>query len=108
MPCVWSPPAWCRRVIVVGAGGFGREPKALAVVTASRRNDTRHAGLFLFQALHVIQTAAHLEGADGSVVLVLDPDLRARAFRQQRPGVLRGRSHMAVDEFRRLLQFFHG
>lgn len=25
MPCGWSPPAWCRRVIVVGAGGFGRE-----------------------------------------------------------------------------------
>ena len=25
MPRGWSPPAWCRRVIVVGAGGFGRE-----------------------------------------------------------------------------------
>ena len=25
MPRDWSPPAWCRRLIVVGAGGFGRE-----------------------------------------------------------------------------------
>ena len=105
MPCGWSPPAWCRRVIVVGAGGFGREPKALAVVTASRRNDTRHAGLFLFQALHVIQTAAHLEGAGGGVVFMLDPDLGARRGREARPVILRRGRHLPMHQIGRCCQF---
>src|SRR3546814_11178733 len=38
------------------------------------------------------------------LVLVLDPDLAARPFAQQRPAKLRGRRHDGVNEGRRLLQ----
>ena len=41
-----------------------------------------HGGLAPAQCVEVDQPAAHLEGADRRVVLVLDPDLRAQALRR--------------------------
>ena len=46
---------------------------------------------------HEIQAAAHLECADGRVVLVLHPHLASGALREQRPRKLRRRAHRRVD-----------
>ena len=67
------------------AGGIG---DALAVVAAGRGDDSGDLRVLAAQLLHVDDAAAQLEGADGRVVLVLDPDLAAGAARQKRPAVL--------------------
>jgi len=83
------------------AGGKG---DALAVIAARGRG---HAGDVRFAAtepVHVDDTAAHFEGSGGSVVLVLDPDLRAGARAQERPADLGSGRHDSVDELGRRLQ----
>ena len=67
----------------------------LAVIAARR---SHHAlGLAL---CHVGQPAADLEGADGRVVLMLDPDFGAGALCEKGPDPLRSRREGAVNQSR--------
>jgi len=59
-----------------------RESKALAVIAAGRGNQSCHRGPLSLEAVDIGQAAAHLEGTDRSVVLVLDHDRRAEPLRQ--------------------------
>ena len=43
----------------------------------------------LFQGFKISQPAANFEGADGCVVFVLDPAVRAQPIRRHRPAILR-------------------
>ena len=70
-----------------------RECHALAVIAAGGRDHAGDIRLLPLQLLHVGESAAQLEGADRRVVLVLDPDLRARALAEQGPAILRRRQH---------------
>ena len=90
------------------AGSAGGAGLALAVVAAGRGDDAGAVGLRAAEPVDQRDAAADLEGAGGGVVLVLDPDGRAGAFRQQRPGVLRGGGHVGVDEAGRVLEFAGG
>ena len=74
------------------------EGDALAVVAAGRGDHAGQVRLRLLEVAHVDQPAAHLEGADRGVVLVLDPDLAAAALGQQRPADLRRRRDRAMHE----------
>ena len=78
-------------------GGIG---DGLPVIAARRRH---HAVRFALR--HIGEPAANLEGADGRVVLVLDPDLGPGPLSQQRPDPLRGRRERGVNEFGRRLDF---
>ena len=49
-------------------------------------------------AIDIDQTAAHLEGADRRVVLVLDHDACPQPLRQQRPGMRGCRRHRRRDD----------
>ena len=83
----------------------GGEGDALAVIAAGRRDDAGDApAAGRFRRSHVDEAAAHLEGADRRVVLVLDPDLGARALAEQRPAILRRRRHDRMHEGGRLLK----
>ena len=84
----------------MGAGGEGDR---LTVIAARGGDDAAGAGMAPPEVVHVGEAAAHLEGADGRVVLVLDPDLGAGARGQQRPGNLRRRRHGGVDGLGRRL-----
>ena len=79
--------------------------QTLAVVAARGAYQARAAGLPAPVAIEIDQPTAHLEGADGRVILMLDPDLAAGALAQQRPGILRRRRHDVVDKPGRLLEF---
>ena len=81
----------------------GREGDRLAVVAARGRGDPRRPAAPP-EIVEVDQPPAQLEGARGGVVLVLQPDLGPRPRAQQRPGVLRGRGHHGVHQFRRRLE----
>src|SRR5262245_1184472 len=70
----------------------------LAVVTARGGDDPSNVWVAALQPVGVDETAAHLERAERRVVLVLHPDLRARARREQRPTMLRRRLHRLVHE----------
>src|SRR5262245_44841683 len=71
---------------------------ALAVVASRCRDDAGDSGLAALQLVHVDKAAADLEGTDERMVLVLHPDLGARALREQRPQDLRCRRHNWADE----------
>src|SRR5262249_58991271 len=64
---------------------------ALAVIASRRGDDAVDSGLTALQLVHVDEAAADLEGTDERMVLVLHPDLGARALREQRPDDLRRR-----------------
>ena len=65
----------------------------LAVVAARGGDDALERPSAALQGVEVDDAAAHLEGADGRVVLVLDPHLRPCPLGQQRPGIERRRRH---------------
>jgi hypothetical protein len=72
----------------------------LAMV-ATRRSE--HAAQTRFtpdQCIHVDQAAAHLEGPQWCVVLMLDPGFGTERLVEQRPGVLRRGRHRLVDDGR--------
>ena len=90
-----------RRLHAVTARG---ECEALAVIAAGRRNQPGRRGPLALEAIDIDQSAAHLEGADRGVVLVLDDDRRAEPLRQQRPGMRRRRRHRRPDDLLRALE----
>ncbi len=83
------------------SGAGGGEGHALAVIAASGRGHTGDARFAVAQLIHVDDSPAHFESSGGSVVLVLDPYLGARAGAQQRPADLGSRRHDSIDEFSR-------
>ena len=60
----------------------GREGKALPVIAARGGNDPGRVRPLPLQPVEIDQPAAHLEGADRRVVLMLDHDDRAEPLRQ--------------------------
>ena len=71
-------------VLAVALGHHDHGPEAiarcsqghtLAVVAAGRGNDTRTIRFPGLQVMHIDQAPAHLEGAGGIVILVLEPKL---------------------------------
>ena len=56
------------------------------------------------ETIYIIDSASHLEGADGSVVLVLDYDFDSEAPLEERPSVLRGWRHNRTYYGRRALK----
>jgi hypothetical protein len=56
----------------------GADGDALAVIASGGADHAFEPGLRMLQPIHVDQAAAHLEGADRRVVLVLHPDVAAR------------------------------
>src|SRR5262245_41684224 len=74
---------------------------ALTVVASRRRDDAGDSGLTALQLVHVDKAAADLEGTDERMVLVLHPDLGARALREKWPEDLRCRRHDGADEIGR-------
>ena len=58
----------------------GRKSYALAVVAASGCDDAGEVWLVAHEPIHVNSRAAQLEGADGRVILMLEPDLGACAL----------------------------
>ena len=81
-----------------------RERHALAVV-ATCSSDQSRTGLAGRKVLHQIQATAHLEGAGGCVVFMLDPDPGAQPLAQQRPGQLWCGQHVPMHEPRGSVQF---
>ena len=71
----------------------GREGEALPVIAARGGDDPGRVRPLALQPVEIDQPAAHLEGADRRVVLVLDHDGRAEPLRQQRPRMRRRRRH---------------
>src|SRR5829696_782617 len=75
----------------VRASGVGQR---LAVVAARGGDHAAHRAFGVKQPRNVDQSAAHLEGAGRSGVLVLDPGRCAGNLLQQRPAVRRRHRHM--------------
>ena len=75
----------------VRTSGVGQR---LAVVAARGGDHATHRAFGVKQPRNVDQSAAHLEGAGRSGVLVLDPSRCAGNFLQQRPAVRRRHRHM--------------
>ena len=74
-----------------------RERDRLPVIAARRGDDA--IGLpALFPQTHVHEPAADLEGADGRVVLMLDPSLASDFGAEQGPDILRCRRHRPIDD----------
>src|SRR5215475_1592717 len=71
---------------------------ALTVVASRRRDDAGDSGLTALQLVHVDEAAADLEGADERMVLMLHPDLGARALREKWPEDLGCRRYNGADE----------
>ena len=76
---------------------------ALTMVASRGRNNTFEPRLRLLQPVHVDQCAAQLERSNRGVILVLQPGLGPEPLIQQRPGVLRRRRHVRIDNALRLL-----
>jgi len=68
-----------RRGKAEGGGGIG---DTLAVIAGRRGDDAADLRLRPAQIVEIHHAAAHLEGADRGVVLVLDPNLGADPARQ--------------------------
>jgi hypothetical protein len=68
------------------------------MVAARRGDDPPHIRPLALEPVEIDNAAAHLEGADGRVVLVLDDDLDAGHRLEQRPGILWGRRHARADQ----------
>jgi len=73
------------------------ESKALAVIAARCRNDTGDMGPLALQPLQIDEPSAHLEGAGGRMVLVLDDHLHPKSLRQQGPGKMGRCGHGCLD-----------
>ena len=71
--------------------------EGLPVVSSCRRDYAADPGLARHQAADVVQRPPDLECADSGVVLVLDPELTARAQIKERPGKLRRRRDDRVN-----------
>ena len=82
-----------------------RKREALAMIAARGRNNARRVRPLALQPLEIDQAAAHLEGSDGRVVLMLDDDRRTEPFGQERPGMRRRRRHRRVDDLQRPFEF---
>ena len=82
-----------------------RKCDRLAMIAARGGDDAVELRGSSLEPIEIDNATPHLEGADGRVVLVLDPHLRARTLRQQRPGMLRRRRHDRAHERNRRLQF---
>jgi len=67
--------------------------ETLAVIATRGGDDSRRVGLLALQAFHIDEPAAHLEGTDRRMVLVLDHHARAKPLGKQGPGVRRRRRH---------------
>src|SRR3954452_6693529 len=78
--------------------------EALAVIAARCTHDAFHLGPVAPETIYVIDSAPYLEGADGSVVLVLDYDFDSEAPLEERPSVLRGWRHDRTYYGRRALK----
>jgi hypothetical protein len=87
--------------IPVAAGGVADR---LPVIAAGSADDPKGPVLAFGEIVEVGKTAAQLEGAGRSVVLVLDPDFRTELRLEQRPGVLRSRRHRLVNDRRGVLE----
>jgi len=61
-------------------------------------------GPVALDTIYVIDSASHLEGADGSVVLVLDYDFDSEAPLEERPSVLRDWRYNRTYDGRRALK----
>src|SRR4051812_40260415 len=68
----------------------------LSEITASRRNRHTSAGAGLAEALEVHQGSTRFEGAERGVVLMLEPEIAARAAAEQGPIVLRRVAHRPI------------
>ena len=75
------------------SGALRRKGKRLAMIAARGRDDALDLRPLASQPIHVDHAAAHLERANRRVILMLDEDIGARAFRKARPRVLRRRRH---------------
>ena len=69
------------------------------MIAARRRDDALDLRPLALEPIEIDDAAAHLEGASGRVVLVLDHDIDTSALTQQRPGELRRRRHRSVDDY---------
>ena len=67
------------------------------MIAARRGDDAAYLAAFLAH-VHVDEPAADLEGADGGVVFMLDPDFAAYFLGKQWPCVLGGRRHRGIDD----------
>jgi hypothetical protein len=88
--------------------GASGERQALPVVAGGRRDDAGGVRASAQQPIDEHQPAANLERADRQVVLVLDPDVRAEVFGEQRPTVGRSGWQRAVHERGSLVEFGAG
>ena len=77
---------------------------ALTEIAAGSSDHALEVWLRSLEPFEIDESAAKLEGADGGVVLVLDPGFdtglarRREALIDQRPGILRRRRHGAIDD----------
>src|ERR1700733_2845802 len=68
------------------------------MIAARGSDHARDVGMGAPKPVEIHDPAAHLEGADGRVVLLLDPHLAARALAEERGHVLRRGRDVAVYE----------
>ena len=81
------------------------EGEALTVIAARRGNQPRGVRRAPAEPVDERHSAAHLEGAGGMMVFVLDDDLGAEPAREQRPGERRRRAQRLPHDFVRVAQF---
>jgi hypothetical protein len=72
------------------------------MIAARGADHTLHTGAVVLEVVNIDQSAAHLEGADRRVILMLHPDLAPGAPGEQWPGILRRGRHGGVDNGRRV------
>ena len=79
---------------------------ALAVIATGCGTNPANVGLGAFQPVHIGNATAYFEGANGRVILVFYPDLKAQFLVQKRPAVLRRWRHLLVNQRCRRLYLF--
>ncbi len=77
----------------------------LAVIAAGCRDQARRRTRRAREAVHIDDSAAQLERADGAVIFVFDPDFCSSARSEQRPSNLCRWSDRPADNLRRGDQF---
>src|SRR4029077_6360053 len=77
----------------------------LAMVAARCGDDSLRLRPLALEPVEIDDAAAHLEGADGRVVLMLDHDLDAGLGPEQRPGILRRRRHTRAHQWNDFFKF---
>src|SRR4051812_43473901 len=91
----------CHRLSAITASRRNRHTSAGAPPRrtkppAARRNRHTSAGAGLAEALEVHQGSTRFEGAERGVVLMLEPEIAARAAAEQGPIVLRRVAHRPI------------